>query len=198
MSLPIPAFFLNQMSTKGCCDVPLGKLTPFKGHLTDLVFEEDQIILQIKITWWQKLADNSIAAFGEMGDAPKGTTWDFNSVISRSYFPKSHFSNEQLAHFERLELHWASLPKDQKRSLKSDCAWLESNGRNVVFELDGHRARELSIIGCTFHGRSSGMTAEKRTGKYDNVVFANTTYPAAVPMATAPAAVPTNGFTVPA
>jgi len=195
----IPAALTGQMTSVGFVNVPLGNKCPFDGRLTDLVIEEDTVVLQIKITWWQKLADNSIAAFGEMGDAPAGTTWDFNSVISRSRFPKSMFTDEQLAHFERLELYWASLPKDQKRSLKRDCPWMETNGRNCAFKLDGHRARELSIVGVTFNGRASGMDTEERSGALDALVFTNTAYPAAVPMATAPAAptAPTS-YTVPA
>lgn len=205
---PVPAILVDQMSSIGYVQVPLGNQSPFDGRLTDVVMEDETVILQIKISWRQYLADNTICAFGATTKAdeyhevtnPAGT-WVYNNVISRFRVLKSEFTDEQLAHFERLELFWATLPKDKKRSLKSHCPWMITGARPCLFKLEGHRALEMSIKGVVFDGKCSGMSTEEHTGALNSVVVTSlVSYPAAVPMTTAPTAVPsaTEGFTTPA
>ena len=198
---PIPSILADQMTTVGYVQVPLGNKCPFDGRLTDVIIEQDTVVLQIKISWRQYIADNTICAFGATTDEGKGTLWTYNSVISRFRCAKTDFSEHQLAHFERLELYWATLPQDKKKSLKNDCPWMTSGQRPCLFKLEGHRALEMSITGVTFDGKCSGMSTEEHTGALNSVVVTNVvSYPAAVPMATQPAttAPATTGFSLPA
>lgn len=207
-TFPIPAILTEQMLTNGYVQVPLGNQTPFDGRLTDVVMEDTTVVLQIKISWRQYIADNTIAPFGatkveDLYDVKKNPagTWVYNNVISRFRLAKTEFSEHQLAHFERLELHWATLPQGKKRSLKNDCPWMITGARPCLFKLEGHRALEMSIKGVTFEGKCSGMSTEEHTGALNSVVVSKlVSYPAAVPMTTAPTAVPsaTEGFTTPA
>jgi hypothetical protein len=198
---PIPAILSNQMLTNGYVQVPLGNQTPFDGRLTDVVMEDTTVVLQIKISWRQYIADNTLCAFGATNDEGKGTLWTYNSVISRFRCAKTDFSEHQLAHFERLELYWATLPEGKKKSLKNDCPWMTTGQRPCLFKLEGHRALEMSITGVTFDGKCSGMSTEEHTGALNSVVVTSlVSYPAAVPMATTAPAAPTapTSYTVPA
>lgn len=200
VTYPVPAILADQMTTVGYVQVPLGNKTPFDGRLTDVVMEDDTVVLQIKISWRQYIADNTLCAFGATSDEGKGTIWVYNSVISRFRIAKSEFSEHQLAHFERLELYWATLPQDKKKSLKNDCPWMTTGQRPCLFKLEGHRALEMSIKGVIFDGKCSGLSTEEHTGALNSVVVTSlVSYPAAVPMTAAAAAPPaTTGFSTPA